>query len=272
VHDLRDAIRVLRNNPGFSAAAILTLALGIGLNATIFSLFDAVALRPIELPGPRVPVALYEDVRGIGRSMIGRNHFTYPEYLQYRDHSDVFSGLAAYMPEVTAMLNEPIRGQLASCNYFTALEIPMTVGRGFAPADCAVVDAGAVVVLDHDTWRTRFNGDRQIVGKQVKLNRIPFTVIGVASPSFHGLDLMRAAFWAPLTMEGPLTGQPDRPLVNRDDMAHPHRAARELRRRRQAKSRHGGRRRVSLRRIARAADRLRQHREPLSRARHRSPA
>jgi predicted permease len=219
VGDLRYAFRVLRNNPGFSAAAVLTLALGIGLNATIFSIFDAVALRPVDFRG-RDAVGLYQDVRGVPWSMRGgRTMFTYADYVEYRDGNDVFSGLAAYVPEVGAMLDVPIRGQLASCNYFDVLGARIAMGRGFSPADCAAVDAGAVVVLSDEDWRGRFNADPAIVGKQIKLNRTTFTVIGVAAPGFHGAELVRPAFWAPLTMQRVMFGPDEEPYVNRQDMS-----------------------------------------------------
>ena len=214
MHDLRYAIRVLKNNPGFTAAAVLTLGLGIGLNATIFSLFDALALRPLELPGRQPVVSVYQDLRGIDRSMHGgRSLFSYAEYQAYRDRNRVFSGLAAFMPEVVTMVGAdvtPVHGQLASCNYFGVLSAPIVMGRAFTPGECAADDAGPVVILSDEFWRSRFSADPTIVGRQIKLNRLPFTVIGVAGPDFHGTEIVRPSFWAPLSMEWSLFGREGR--------------------------------------------------------------
>ena len=210
MYDLRYALRVLKNNPGFTAAAVLTLGLGIGLNATIFSLFDALALRPLELPGRQPLASVYQDIRGVSRSMHGgKDLFSYAEYQMYRDENKAFSGLAAYVPEMVALLGTevaPVHGQLASCNYFSVLAAPIAMGRGFTPEECASVGAGPVVVLSDEFWRVRFDADPAILGKQIKLNRLPFTVVGVAGPSFQGTELVRPAFWAPLTMERTLYG------------------------------------------------------------------
>src|SRR5690348_15502678 len=101
MRDLRYAVRVLKNSPGFTLAAVLTLGLGIGLNATIFSLFDALALRPLELPGRQPVVSVYQDIRGVSRNVHGgKDLFSNVEYQTYRDQNQVFSGLAAYVPEV----------------------------------------------------------------------------------------------------------------------------------------------------------------------------
>lgn len=219
MHDIRYAARVLRSNPGFTVAGVLTLALGIGLNTTVFSIFDAIALRPVVLPDGGSAVALYEAVRGVDHPVHGRdNMFSLAEYAEYRDHANAFSGLAAYVPEIGAMLDEPVRGQLASCNYFSALRVSLAMGRAFSESDCAVPDGRAVVVLANDTWRRHFDADPHIVGKQIKLSRIPFTVIGVAPPGFAGTELVRPAFWAPLTMQRALMADTMTAFVSRPDL------------------------------------------------------
>ncbi len=212
--DVRYALRAMRRRPGFTAIAILTIALSIGLNTTIFSIFDAVALRPLSLGGSNPVLSLYQEfhrARGGGRKVSGgASLFSLPEYLEYRDQNSVFSGLAAYVPEFTAALDtdaRPVRGQLTSCNYFEVLEAAPVIGRGFAPSECVGDDAGPVAVISHDLWQTKYAADPAILGKTVRLNRIPLTIIGVAAPGFQGTEIVVPTFWAPLTMQWALSGR-----------------------------------------------------------------
>jgi len=210
--DLRFGFRMLRRSPGFTLVAVLTIALGIGVNATIFSIFDAVVLRPVQLTGAQQVVSVYQQLRGnFSRNVRNGNEFvSYPEYLDYRDHSGVFSGLAAYMPEFSAMLDRDateVRGQLVSCNYFDVLEAPLLMGRAFSSADCAADDSGAVVVLSYEFWHSRFAGDPTVLGKTVRLNRLPVTVVGVAAQGFHGTEIVMPSFWAPVTMQRSFMGR-----------------------------------------------------------------
>jgi hypothetical protein len=136
MRDLRYALRVLAKNPMFTAAAVLTLALGIGLNTAIFSIFDAMALRPVQLPGSTPALTIYQDMRGdVSREMIqGPSLFSVPEYIDYRDHNHVFSGLTAYTPEYRALVDadvRPVHGQLAACNFFTVVDVQPVLGRLF---------------------------------------------------------------------------------------------------------------------------------------------
>ena len=224
LHDLRYALRVLRNNASFTAVAVLTLGLALGLNATIFTLFDALALRPLELPGHGQVVSVYQDIRGVARSVDGdKNLFSYAEYARYRDDNRVFSGLAAYMPEVITMVGSdptPVRGQLVSCNYFSVLSAPIVIGRGFTTPECAGDDAGPVVILSDEFWRAKFAANPRILGQTVRFNRIALTVIGVAGPTFHGTELVRPSFWAPISMEWSLLGRQDnRSYLGMSDMS-----------------------------------------------------
>jgi len=225
MHDVRYAGRVLRKNPGFTVGAVLTLALGIGLNTSIFSIFDAMALRPVHLPGATTALTMYQDVRGaVDRMMMGGpSLFSYPEYLDYRDHNHVFSGLTAYTPEFRALLDadvNPVGGQLTACDYFAVLSITPVLGRGFVPNECTGVDAGPVIVLSDAFWRSHFAGDRNVIGRVVKLNRVPLTVIGVAPPGFTGTEIEAASYWVPLSMQWSLAGQLDRkPIAENPDVA-----------------------------------------------------
>jgi predicted permease len=225
MHDLRYAARVLRKNPGFTIGSVLTLALGIGLNTSIFSIFDAMALRPVRLPGTTPALTMYQDMRGaVDRTMMGGpSLFSYPEYLDYRDHNHVFSGLTAYTPEFRALVDaevNPVRGQLTACDYFAVLGITPVLGRGFLPSECAAMGAGPVMVLSDAFWRSHFAGDRNVIGRVVKLNRVPLTVIGVAPPGFTGTEIEEASYWVPLSMQGSLAGRLDKnPVAQNADVA-----------------------------------------------------
>ena len=224
MRDVRYALRVLVKNPGFTTAAVLTLALGIGANAAIFSIFDAMALRPVQLPGVTKTVKIYQDMRGeFERSVIGGpSLFSYPEYADYRDHNHVFTELTAFAPEFRALVDadvKPVEGQLAACNYFAVIGVPPALGRGFLPNECAATDAGPVVVLSDAFWRSHFAADPKVLGRTMKLNRIPLTIIGVAPAGFTGTEIMSASYWVPLSMQWSLFGRADKePFQARDDL------------------------------------------------------
>jgi predicted permease len=205
--DLRYAARTLRNNPGFTVIAVLAIALGIGVNTGIFTVLNGVALRPLPVPGATDVVSIYQTMRGLkSRNVHGApSFFSWPEYKSYRDQNHVLSGLAAYEPFLSVTLAgerpQQLFGQLASCNYFDVLNEPPALGRAFLAADCAVAQEGAVAVLSDSLWRTTFAADPSIVGRKIVLNRLPFTVIGVAKPGFQGTEPVPSAFWAPVTMQ-----------------------------------------------------------------------
>jgi len=208
--DLKFACRQLLKNPGFTAVAMLTLALGIGLNAGIFTILNAVALRPLRLQGSERLVCVFQDFsRNRGRVL--RNVYddasraSYSEYREYRDNNHVFTGLVAYAPSVPATLGgerpQQIVGTLASGNYFEVLKVRPSLGRGFLDSDCTTPGQNAVVVLSDEFWRSGFGADPSMIGKAIILNRTPFVVIGVAPAGFRGTEVVPTAFWAPLTMQ-----------------------------------------------------------------------
>ena len=201
--DLRYALRTLRQTPGFSAVVILTLALGIGVNTAIFSMVDALVLRPLPFPeSGRLSSLLY---RPPGDPNTFYESMSYPDYLYYRDHNDVFSGLAAYT-DVDGYLGsgdeqERIPGEIVSANYFPVLGVAPVLGRSFRPEEDAVPARNPVLMLGYGLWQRRFGGQRDLIGKQLVLNGVSFTVVGVAPAGFGGLKLDRRArpeFWVPL--------------------------------------------------------------------------
>jgi len=211
--DLRFGLRMLRKNPGFTAVAVLTIALGIGANSSIFSVFNDVVLRTLQLPDSGRLVDIYQTIHGnISRSAHGGfNLLSYPEYLQYRDQSHVFKSIAAYMPEIRAVLadgHEEIPGQLTTCNYFDTLRVKPQLGRAFLPQECATAEGTPVIVISDELWRNRYNSDHAILGKTIRLNRTALTIVGVAPPEFHGSSIVPASFWAPIPMAYALARMP----------------------------------------------------------------
>src|ERR1700722_18737179 len=196
LRDLRSSLRTLAKHPAITAIAILSIGLGIGANATIFSMVSRFILRPAPMGDPTTLLALHTTHDG-DRCC---NSFSGPLYADLRDQARSFSGVAAYNELIPASISgngEPERvwGQGVTTNFFNVLQMPMVVGRGFT-----LEEANAPhVVLGSALWRRRFNSDPDIAGKSVTLSGRTFTVIGVAPPEFHGADqILYTEFWVPL--------------------------------------------------------------------------
>lgn len=190
-YDLRYALRMLRKHPGFTLVAVLTLALGIGANAALFSLTDAVLLQtlPVKDPGQLTAIATLESASG-GEA----NHsFSYPMYQDLRDKNDVFSGViargGAQMNISYEGQNDRVRGELVSGNYFEVLGVRPWVGRLLTQDDDRTPGAHPVAVLSYPFWESRFGKDPGVVGKTILVNETPLTVIGVSPPGFYGIEL-----------------------------------------------------------------------------------
>jgi len=208
-NDVQYAGRTLRRNPGFAVVAVLALGFGIGVNTTVFSLLNAIALRPLPVERSTEVVSVYQSFQGrIGRNVSGAiSYFSYPEYKMFRDDNRTLSGLAASALVYASLAGDTPRrvsGQIVTCNFFSVVGRTPTLGRGFAENECATPDASSVVVLEHDFWRTQFNQDPTLIGKTIVLNRRAFTVVGIAPPNFPGTSLVPALFWAPITMQAAL--------------------------------------------------------------------
>ena len=210
--DLRYALRTLRRSPGFALTAVLTLAFGLGVNTAIFTLIYGVALRPLAVGHPERVVTVFQQMRGpVDRSVHGTPAMvSFPEYRDYRDGARALAGLAAYAEvDVSATGTEAtaVHGQLATCNYFQVLEVPLALGRPFAAGECAAPGAGPVVVVSHGFWRRQLGSDPAVLGRRLTLNGRSYAIIGVAEAGFGGTELSAADFWAPVTMQGQLWEQ-----------------------------------------------------------------
>ena len=205
-NDLRYAIRTLRRSPGFAVAAILPLALGIGINTGVFAILNSVAWRPLPVPDADALVSVHQESRGGPTRIVhgARSLLSIPEYRAYRDGSHTLTGLMAYTREWNVTLGREapreIQGILVTCNYFEVLSLRPALGAGFTPANCGAADAPPAVVLSHALWRSAFSGDPQILQKPIVLNGREVTVVGVAPSGFDGIDMAKAAFFAPTSL------------------------------------------------------------------------
>lgn len=204
LRDLRFTVRVLRKSPGFTIAAIVTLAMAIGANALVFALLNALILRPLNVPQP-------ETFYGIDHTG-PLEYESYPAYLDLRDRSRSFTGVAAETISAAA-LDTGINSSRAwlievSGNYFDTVGIQPQLGRFFHAADEHGPNSAPYIVLNHAYWQTHFQGDPNIIGHTVRLNKHPFTIIGVAPSAFNGsLLIFRPDFWVPIINQGQLDGQ-----------------------------------------------------------------
>lgn len=201
--DLRHAFRILRNHPGFAVVAVLTLALGISVNTTVFSWIDNMLLRPF--PGIQDPQTLaLAELRNADGSY--RNGMSFTDYLDYRDHNKLLAGLAVarFTPLSIGSDGRPRRGwgELVSGNYFHLLGVKLLLGRAFLPEE-GRRDAGSgpVTVISYQFWKDYFHQDPHVLGKHLRVNRQNLTVIGVAPPDFAGTTPgLSYDLWAPVNM------------------------------------------------------------------------
>jgi predicted permease len=199
--DLRYALRMLRKGPGFTAAAILTLALGIGANASIFTFVDALLLRSLNVVAPEQLVWVAATTPDGSTSTTHSYRF----YEILRDMETRFRGVCAYGPRSTAMTfgenTERISAGLATGEFFHLLGARQHLGRLFGPADDRTPGAHPVAVLEYRFWQDRFGSDPEVVGQQILLAGHPFTIIGVAEQGFVGPSRGSGPdLWAPMTM------------------------------------------------------------------------
>src|SRR5215468_2803145 len=199
--DLRYGARMLVKNPGLSLIAVITLALGIGVNTTIFSFTNALLLRP--LPGIAEPERLGQIGRTAKDNPFGT--LAYPDYLDYREQNTTLDGIAIYSGTAlhlsTGQEAERVKGMLVSGNYFEVLGARAAQGRLLAPADAQTEGAHPVAVISAGLWRRRFGADPNIVEKTVSLNSHGYTIIGVASDGFAGAKIgEKIDVWIPVTM------------------------------------------------------------------------
>ena len=202
--DLRYALRQLRKSAGFTIAAILTLALGIGANAIVFSLLNELVLRPLNVPGGQNLYTI-ENAKG------GFPGQSYPDYVDLRDRSGSFDGLITYDISTAGLDSDgktaPIWLYTASGNYFDVLGIQPYLGRFFHGSDEHGPNSAPYVVLSYAYWQSHFQGDPGVVGRAVRVNKYSYTILGVAPAGFRGTELFYAPdLWAPIVNQQQIEG------------------------------------------------------------------
>jgi predicted permease len=202
--DIRFAIRLLLKSPGFTAVVVLSLALGIGANTSIFSIVNAYLLRPMPVDEPDRLVAIYLTSPQLG-SDIG--NFSYPDLIDYRKQdtgiSDFMGASGVPLSMTDGEKPELIWGQIATGNYFSGLRVHMAAGRGFSPDEYRAPGEKPVCVLSYNFWRRRFQADPNVAGRNIKINDHTFTIVGVAQRGFIGNTLFQFVpdLWVPVTMQ-----------------------------------------------------------------------
>src|SRR3954452_19599875 len=212
--NIRYAVRQLRKYPGFTAIAVLTLAIGIGANAAIFSLVDQVLLKQLPVSEPDRLVQLkfagsdtgHTDAYG-GSSEL---YFSYPMYRVLSDHNTVFSGMLAMFPKQVGLQwknsSRLVQSELVSGNYFSVLGVKPSLGRLFMPEDSAARGSSPVVVLSYRYWSQHFASDPAVLNQGVLINGNPFTIIGVVQPGFDSvIGGMIPDIFVPITMKAQMT-------------------------------------------------------------------
>jgi predicted permease len=215
IQDVRYGLRMLRKNPGFTAVAVITLALGIGANTAIFTLVDAVMLRTLPVTNPQQLYRLGDNNNCC--VMTGTQNggsfvlYSYPLYEDLRDRINEFSELVAFTPFLTDLsvrrsgasgAAEPFKGELVSGNYFRMFGVRAIAGRALTPSDDKP-GAPPTAVMNYHTWQRQFGSDPSVIGTTFNIDTVPYTVVGVAPPAFYG-DTLRSDpsdFWLPLATE-----------------------------------------------------------------------
>jgi predicted permease len=199
--DIRFGLRQLLRKPGFAALAIISMALGIGANTSIFSLLDTVLFRPLPVHEPSRLVQLFGTLHKGADVTLS----SYLNYKDYRDRNTVLSGLSAYSFVIGSLShggkNERVSGYLVTGNYFDLLGVKPALGRGFLPEEDASPGSHPVAILSYGCWERRFGSNPAIVGQTVQFNGHPFTVVGVAPKGFTGTEVaFMPEMWIPMMM------------------------------------------------------------------------
>jgi predicted permease len=212
-NDIQYAFRTLTKNPGFAIIGILTLALGMAVNTTLFSVVNGFILRPLPVPHPeQITVFALQQA-----AVPGNYRFSYPDFEDFRDQSDSFSDVFAYRVTLSAVAADNKADHClisrVSSNYFSALGVRPAYGRLILPTEGRTPAADPIMVLGYSYWRKRFGGDPEIVGKKVVINDHPFTIVGVAPREFHGtFAVLDMDAYVPFSAE--MSEDPGNPMAN----------------------------------------------------------
>ena len=201
IEDVRISLRGLTRHRGFALAAVLSVALGAGANTTVFTLLNAILLRPLPVKDPAQLAAVFTlDAHNPGNLLC-----SYPNYKDYRDRNQVFSSLLLYSAVIVNLTGhgnpQSLVSQMVSGNYFQTLGVPLALGRAFTPEEDSVPGANPVAVIGYGLWIRQFGGDPRVIGLGLELNGRAYSIVGVAPRGFQGLDTLLAGdVWVPMMM------------------------------------------------------------------------
>src|SRR5438477_2312669 len=202
INDIRFAFRMLIKTPGFSIVAFLAIALGLGVNTSIFGIINTLVMRPLPVGHSEQLVQIYTKDPHIQ----GRSSTSYLNFIDYARENTVFAAMAGYAPAPMGLTrgNETLNvlGELVSGNFFDLLEVSPALGRRFLPEEDTSPNGHPVAILNHKFWR-KLGADPAVIGSTITLNGHAFTVVGVAPDAFTGIDIGAAPdVWIPMAMRG----------------------------------------------------------------------
>ena len=197
--DLRYALNWLLRSPAFAAVAIASLAIGIGFNTALFSMIDALLLRPLPMQRPEQIVDVYTK----GSDGDTYSTSSYPDFLDFQAQNRVFTGMLGYSPAIAAMKtgdqSRMALGEVVTGNYFQLLGVKASIGRTILPEDAAQ-GAQRVVAISHRTWMRDYGGDRTVIGRPMHLRGQAYTIVGVVDEQFHGMvPMLQPEMWLPMS-------------------------------------------------------------------------
>ena len=204
--DVRHGLRLLTKSPGFTAVAVLSLALGIGANTTIFSFVNGLLFRPPAIANSRDLLEVWQHRKDSGHGVGSHMQLAFPEFAYYRDHNQVFSEMAAFTGESSSVVwnrggeGQTVQAALVSANFFSVLGVKPVLGRNFLPDEDQASNPSQVAIVSYAFWQQRLGSDPGILGKPLNLNGREFTIVGVAPRSFTGIFIgFTAELWTPMT-------------------------------------------------------------------------
>ncbi|MBL8228272.1 MAG: ABC transporter permease [Bryobacterales bacterium] len=224
IADLRYGVRMWKREPGLTLAAVVSIAIGVAANTTVFSVVNRVVFQQLPVGQPETLVVISGQSKDTKRA---GDTISWPAYQDLLGEKAVFEGVAAFFPIVPAGLNAEsgqstrMFGQLVTGNYFDVAKVRLALGRGFLPEEDSVPGRDFVVVLSHHLWKTRLGADPNIIGKQIRISQQRYTVAGVAPEGFRGTDVgLIADFWVPMSLQRQiLVGLPE-DSMNRTSRNH----------------------------------------------------
>ncbi|HYV03221.1 MAG TPA: ABC transporter permease [Blastocatellia bacterium] len=208
LRDIRYAIRTMIKSPGFTAVAVLSLALGIGANTSIFSIVNTLLLKPLPYKDPDRLAQVFRQTDETGKGLEASELWSYPKFQVIRDNSETFDQLAAVSDQnfpVTDSDNpERLNAEMVSASYFPMLGVEASVGRTFSADEDTTPGTHPVALLSYGIWQRRFGGDAKVIGETISLNKVPLTIVGVLPEGFKG-QKGTAEVWVPMMMAPRLT-------------------------------------------------------------------